>query len=94
MIPIETIAGWAGTVIIVAGHVAVSQFKISQNSRQLEKMWDWKDAHEKDIADKRLEFQKQIGGLEGKIAIHDGNYAQIISILSEIKTELKELRNK
>jgi SMC interacting uncharacterized protein involved in chromosome segregation len=94
MIPIETIAGWIGTGIVIIGHVATSQYKLNQAMRQLDKLWDWKDSHEKDVADKRLEFQKQFGSLEGKVAIHDGNYTQILSILAEIKTEIKELRSK
>jgi len=94
MIPIETLAGWGGTAVIVIGHIAVSQYKNNQNFTQLEKLWTWKDNHEKDVSEKRFELQKQIGALEGKVAIHDGNYLQILSILSEIKTEIKELRNK
>lgn len=94
MIPIETLAGWIGTGVVIIGHASIAQYRLNQASSQLEKLWDWKDEHERDVAKFRLELQKQFGSLEGKVAIHDGNYAQIISILSEIKQEIKELRQK
>lgn len=94
MIPIETVAGWIGTGVVIIGHVATSQYKLNQAMRQLDKLWDWKDQHVKDVADKRLDLQKQFGTLEGKVVVHDGNYTQILSMLSEIKVEIKELRTK
>ena len=61
---------------------------------QLSKLWEWKDFYEKDVSDKRLEIQKQFGALEGRVSVHDGNYQQILSILKEIKDEIKDLRDR
>lgn len=49
---------------------------------QLTRMWEWKDAHEKDAANMRLELQKQIGKIEAGLQLHDGQYAGILQMIA------------
>ena len=94
LIPIETIAGWIGTGVVLVGHVAVSQYKAIETQKQVDKLWAWKDAHMDDVVEKRFEMQKQFGALEGRVSVHDGNYARILAMLEEIKSEIKETRDR
>lgn len=65
---------------------------------QLGKMWDWKDAHEREAANMRLELQKQIGKVEAGISIHDGQYAEILRLIASmqaaIETKIDKIESK
>lgn len=73
-------------------HIADDERTETSLKNQMSRMWEWKDAHERDAAGTRLELQKQIGKIEAGVQIHDGQYAQIISLISEIKDDIKELK--
>lgn len=88
----------------IVGHVFVANFRIGKNEISIEKIeknladnvaeiWKWKNGYEADATERRFDIQKQMGILEARTTVHDGNYQVILSMLSEIKQELKELRN-
>lgn len=60
-------------------HISDNEKNNSNISSQLQRIWDWKSAHEKDSSDMRLELQKQIGKVEAGLSIHDAKYNEIIS---------------
>ena len=70
---------------------------------QQQKIWEWKDEHEKAAADFRLELQKQIGKLEASLQVHESQYSEIVRMITnmsetfskkmdQLETSIKELR--
>lgn len=89
----------------IIGHVFVANYRIQKNENEIDKVeknlsdniseiWKWKNKYEIDATERRFDIQKQIGSIEARTTVHDGNYQVILSMLSEIKQELKEIRNK
>ena len=55
---------------------------------QVQKLWEWKDAHERDVSDKRYELQKQLGKMEAGISIHDNQYNEIIRLIENMNKSI------
>ncbi len=59
---------------------------------QLQRQWEWQATHEREAANQRFEFQGKISAVTARVDVHDTGIQQIISILQEIKAEMKETR--
>jgi hypothetical protein len=70
---------------------------LSEHKRQVAAIWKWKEDHEKDASNMRLELQKQIGKVESGISLHDNQYQQILNQIESMNTSLiekiEELKN-
>lgn len=75
--------------IVLAGLVgtwAVMKYKLDSHSRQIEKLWDWKDSHEKEASQERLSLHQNISKLEGgSEALHNsiGTIGSQLTVISE-----------
>ena len=100
-IPLHTLIGWGVTLFTIAGawynlknKVDGHSDKSVEHTRQIEALWKWHDESEKSVSMDRLSTQKDLGALQAKIDVHDGQFNQILSILSEIKQDIRELKQK
>jgi len=104
-IPIEDFipsgAGLLATVIGLVGMWFKFQNKVenleredSEQGRQLEAIWKWKDTHEKEAAQAREVFNKDISKLEGANLVTTEQFKQILHMLEEIKEKIKKLETK
>lgn len=57
---------------------------------QLTKIWEWKDAHEREAAAMRLELQKQIGKVEAGLTLNDGRIAEVIRLIQSMRQDFGE----
>lgn len=55
---------------------------------QVGKLWEWKDLHEKEAGNNRLEIQKQLGRTEAAIAIHDSQFSQLINSIAKMERSI------
>jgi len=71
-------------------------------SRQIEKLWDWKDGHDKWAGETRSEFEKNSAKLEGKVdylesSIRD-QYQTIVSRIDKsdhmVESQFRRLEDK
>lgn len=61
---------------------------------QQQKLWEWKDQHEREAANMRLELQKQIGRIEAGLSIHDSQYAEILRLIQSMHKEMSDKMDK
>lgn len=98
------IVGWFITGSMVVGLAFVADYRINRNEREfkerldgkdrdIEKVWNWKNSHEKDASHMREKFQMQLSELRGAQMVTLEQFRQIISELREIKERLTELEN-
>lgn len=59
---------------------------------QLEKLWRWKDAHEADASEKRIEIMRELGKVESSFAARDGQFAEIMRSIIDVKDDLSSVR--
>lgn len=88
--------------ILIAGLIgtwAVMKYKSDSHSRQIEKIWDWKDKHEDEAGKERLVLHQNISKLEGgweatnTAFVHFGNQLQMISEnLKVMQQDLADLK--
>lgn len=91
----------------LAGTWAVMKYKLDSHSRQIDKLWDWKDSHEKEAGIERLSLHEDIAKLEGgwiatsnsinhfgsQLQSIDGNIKTMQQDLADLKAE-KRARNR
>lgn len=81
------------------------RYKVERLNEEDSKQWiiidgfrSWKEAHDKDVADKRLELEKDLGYLRESILKIDGKLEgkldQIFSELFQMNKKLERLENK
>jgi hypothetical protein len=68
--------------------------KITENQRQIDALWKWKDEHEKDATRNREEFHSEISQLKGAHLVADQILKQIVQLLEEIKQRIGVLEKK
>lgn len=66
----------------------------TEQGRQIEAIWKWKEQHDKDSHQWRSEFQKEISKLEGGILVSTEQFKQILGMLEDIKERLITLEKK
>jgi len=71
-------------------HIADNEKMHSTVLSQLNRLWEYKDNHEREAADMRLELQKQIGKVEAGLSIHDGQYAEILRLIEAMNRSVGE----
>lgn len=59
--------------------------------KQISRLFELKDLHDKDASNTRLDLQKQLGNLEGRVGVNEGNYQQILRMFEEIKKDNLEM---
>lgn len=94
---LEQILTWGGMVAGLFGVWFRMQYKLerldekhSEQARQIDAFWKWKDLHEKDSIRWREEFNKETARLAGANLVFNERLSQIMSILEEIKIEIKK----
>lgn len=74
----------------IDGHIAdAAKIEYSIKS-QVSKMWEWKDAHEKEVANTRLEVQKQFGKMEASLQVHDSQYSEIVRLIANMNEAISK----
>lgn len=58
---------------------------------QVEKIWTWKDKHEQEAVDMRFELQRQIGKIEGAVAVTSSQYIEILRHITSLTTKIDKL---
>lgn len=82
-------------LIVLAGLVgtwAVMRYKLDSHSRQIEKLWTWKDNHEAEAGKERLTIYQGISKLEGLMDAKSKENVEIIRRLENIDTTLMSMR--
>jgi len=74
--------------------VETLEAKDAEQGRQLFLLWAWKDTHEKEASENRLQLQKEMAKLEGAILVTNEQFKHIISMFEEIKERLSVLEKK
>lgn len=68
--------------------------KDSEQDRQHQAMWKWKDLHEKESAQIREQLHREIAELKGSQLVFGEQYKQIIAFLQDLKERMIKLENK
>lgn len=68
--------------------------KDAEQGRQIEAIWKWKDAHEKEAIISREGLNRDISRLEGANLVVNEQFKQIMSILQDIKERIERLENR
>jgi len=56
--------------------------KISANlGLQISRLWEYRNSHEKEASDTRLELQKEIGEIKAVVSVQAGQYAEIVRLI-------------
>lgn len=71
-------------------HIADNEKMYSTVLSQLNRLWEYKDTHDKEAAQMRLDLQKQIGKVEAGLSIHDGQYAEILRLIESMSKTVGE----
>jgi len=61
---------------------------------QISKMWLWKDHHDQDSFNKRVEFQKEIGEINARIVMVNGQYTEIKNFLLSISNKITKMEDR
>lgn len=61
---------------------------------QLSKLREWKEEHDKDVSDKRVEYEREISKLRESINSKDGKLDTIISRLDTIDKKIDKLEDR
>lgn len=104
-LPIESFipsgAGLLGTLIGLAGIWFKVQNKVenlekedSEQGRQINALWMWKDGHEKEAAQNRESINRELFKLEGANMVVNEQFKQILAMLEDIKERISELEKK
>lgn len=71
-------------------HIEDNRLMHDKVNNLVTKLFDWKDRHEAEVSNNRLEVQKQIGKLEGGLAVTAGQYTEILRQISEFREDVSE----
>lgn len=90
------------TFIFTLGGIFWSFAKTSEQNaehgRQLEKMWAWKDTHEKEDVQEHREFEKRLEIVNTTVVASSAQYTevfkQVLGRLDKMETILEEIRRK
>ena len=100
-ITVEQIITWVAMFLGLAGVWFRYQYKVErlnekdeEQDRQIEAMWKWKDSHEKEAAQNREHFNKEISELRGIALVSGEQFKQIMSLLQDLKERMIKLENK
>lgn len=100
-ITLPVILGYAGTIFTAIGGWFTMKFtieraneKIIELQRQVNAQWKSLNDHEKDSAEIRERFNKDISRLEGSQLVHTEQFKQILSILEEIKKRMDSIERR
>ena len=69
-------------------HIADDIRGFDSLNAKVQRQWEWKDKHEREAADLRLDLQKQIGKLESGIQTHDSHYSEILRVVNSISVDV------
>jgi len=81
--------------LVIAGLVgtwAVMKYKLDSHSRQIEKLWDWKDKHEEEAGKERLLLHQNISKLEGLLEFRGRENIEIREKIDKITNTLEQMR--
>lgn len=66
----------------------------SEQARQLEAIWSWKDSHEKEAALNRENMNREIFKLEGANLVVNEQYKTLVNMLQDIKERIEKLERR
>ena len=76
----------------VNDHIDDNKESASKFDSQLQRQWSWQANHEREAAARRLEVQTRMGKFEGALELHGSESKQLIALVTEVRTDVKELR--
>lgn len=82
--------------IILAGAIgtwAVMRYKLDSHSRQIDKLWDWKDNHEKEANAERLLLHNNVAKLEGNLEFRGRENIEIMKRIEKIDSNVELMKD-
>lgn len=71
-------------------HIADNERSHSTIDGKFQWLRDWKENHERDASDIRLDLQKQIGKLESGLQVHDSQYNEILRLIANMSESVSK----
>lgn len=90
MLLITTVANFAYHY----GRQSALNDRVENAFNQIKKIWEWKDAHEKDSSEKRVQYERTFGEIRGEVSVTRNEYQRIIQTLELLMDKIDRMEKR